>query len=272
MRHVSFSFFRYRTTHVPSAFVLMGFQGLFKGEEAASGNLKLMGCGGDGGFSLLPDLKTYCLVCLLDDPTRMDAIRDTRLYRWVSRPAVEQLHFQLTPLSGHGTWDGREVFDYAGNQDPERPFVVLTRARVKASRVLDFWRAVPRVRTDLRDHPGCGYAQGIGEYPLLSLATFSVWGSLDQMRTFAYRDSPHHETVRSARRDQWLSESLFTRLALERIDGDVERYPKLERLLQERGRRLRFAEPALDDDIMQSGLAEQASIGERPSDALARSA
>ncbi|NEV60812.1 aminodeoxychorismate lyase [Thiorhodococcus minor] len=231
MKQLSFSFFRYRASYAPAAFVVMGFQRLLKGRSLRTRTVQLMGCGGRDGFSILPDLKTYVLVSLLSEPAEIEAVRATTLYRVVSKPAVERLHFRLSPLSGHGAWNGRQVLDYSGaRQDPHRPFAVLTRARVDPARAKDFWRAVPRVRRFLRAHPGCAYAQGFGEHPLLSLATFSVWEDLNAMRSFAYGDSPHHRTAKAAVHDGWLSESLFARLALLDVGGDVDRYPMLARL------------------------------------------
>lgn len=226
VRHISFIFFRYRARHAPGAFMLMGFQRLFI-EQHPSARVALMGCGSRDGFSIVPDFLTYCLVCRLDDPGALEDVKRSRLYRLVSGPAIETLHFALVPISGHGTWGGEAPFDYQGRQDPDRPFVVLTRAQVRPARARDFWRDVPKVRQSLKAHSGCRFAQGFGEHPLLSLATFSVWEGLEPMREFAYRHSPHHRTAQSAMRDHWLSESLFARFAVERIEGDLHHYPAL---------------------------------------------
>lgn len=233
-RQVVFSFFRYRGAHAPSAFLLMGFQGFVRDADIPSGMVKLMGCGAGDGFSVVPDLSTYCLVCASPDPDGLERIKRSRFYRLVSEPAMAALHFHLTPTSGRGTWDGQEFFAYSRRQNPDRPCVVLTRARVARPHLLDFWRQVPIVRRQLHRHPGCCYAHGIGEHPLLSLATFSVWENLDRMRAFAYRHSPHHDTARLAMRDRWLSESLFARFELEHVEGDLRSHPELERLLSAR--------------------------------------
>ncbi len=232
-RQVVFSFFHYRVRHVPGAFLLMGFQGFIRNVGMPPGMLnKLMGCGSGDGFSVVPDLSTYCLVHASPDPQTLERLRRSRFYRLVSKPAVTALHFYLTPLSGHGTWGGQELFAYSKRRNPDRPCVVLTRARVARSHLLAFWRHVPIVSEQLHHHSGCCYAQGFGEHPLLSLATFSVWENLEQMRAFAYQHTPHHDTVRLAMRDQWLSESLFARFELERVEGDLQSHPTLERLMK----------------------------------------
>jgi len=229
-KHVVFSFFRYPPGHVFGAFVMMGFQGLFIGKSMPAGIVRLMGCGGSEGFSIVPDLRAYCLMSALDDPREMPALRRTRLYKWVAGPSIEQLHFELEPMSGHGTWDGEALFDYSRDKPGDRPFAVLTHARVNRGHMRDFWHSVPAIRRHLRDAPGCAYHIGFGEHPLRTLATFSIWTDLDHMREFAYRHTPHHEASVSARQEHWLSESMFARFAIRGIRGDVERYPALAAL------------------------------------------
>ena len=229
-RQVVFSFFRYPRRHAPSAFILMGFQHWVAGNRLPAGMVRLMGCGGRDGFSIVPDFYRYCLMSALDDPTQQARVRQSRLYRWVADPSVEQLHFTLVPATGHGTWDGQAVFDYSGERVGKGPFAVLTHARVTRPHAKDFWRSVPDVRQGLRDTPGCAYHIGFGEHPFLTLATFSVWQDLASMQAFAYRKTAHNRTRKSARDEHWLTESLFARFAIERIDGDLSEYPKLRRL------------------------------------------
>jgi spheroidene monooxygenase len=227
---VVFSFFRYPPSHALSAFILMGFQGMAAGGRMPKGMIRLMGCGSRDGFSIAPDFNRYCLMSALDDPSRQEQLRQSRLYRWVARPSIEQLHFSLVPARGHGTWDDEAVFDYSGERLDDRPLVVLTHARVTAARAPDFWRSVPHVRDGLRQAQGCAYHIGFGEHPLLTLATFSVWEDLASMQAFAYRQTPHHQISKASRGEHWLTESLFVRFAIKRIDGDIIRYPKLQQL------------------------------------------
>lgn len=230
--HVVFSFFRYPRRHALSAFVLMGFQGLVAGARMPAGQVRLMGCGSRDGFSILPDFNRYCLMSALDDPAEQARLHGNRLYRAVSDPSIEQLHFTLVPASGHGTWDGECVFDYSGERVGQRPFAVLTHARVTRTRARDFWRSVPAVRQCLRNSGGCAYHIGFGEHPLLTLATFSIWQDLSSMQSFAYRKTAHHQVTKSARGQEWLTESLFARFAIQRVEGDLAQYPRLQRLAE----------------------------------------
>jgi hypothetical protein len=229
--HVVFSFFRYPVHLAPAAFLLTGFQRLLADRDMPSGLIRLMGCGSGDGFSIVPDLRAYCLMRVLSDPRDESRLRQTRFYRAIADPSSEQLHFTLVPLSGRGTWGGKAIFDYCDEPRPGRPFVVLTRARVIPTRAVAFWRRVPGIRDQLRNTEGCLYHIGFGEHPLLTLATLSVWQDLDHMQAFAYRATPHHRAGRASRREGWLSESMFVRFALERIDGDLDPYPRLAALM-----------------------------------------
>ncbi|MFL9828344.1 hypothetical protein [Rhodoplanes sp. SY1] len=232
---VLFSFFRYSRNHSFGAFVLMGFQSFVASRSVPMGALRLMTCGSGNGFSIVPDLTRYCLMTVPSQPGDLVRLRTNRLYRWVAGPSIEQLHFLLRPVSGHGTWDGNALFDYSNHRLGDRPFAVLTRARVAAGRAMAFWRRVPEVSRSLGDIPGCIYHVGFGAHPLLRLATFSVWRDLESMQEFAYRRSRHRAALEEARADDWLPESMFVRFEIESIQGNVERYPRLLALAPEIG-------------------------------------
>jgi spheroidene monooxygenase len=231
---VVFSFFRYPTSHTLNAFILMGFQGMVRDKTLPPGKVRLMGCGSGDGFSIIPDLRAYCLMSSVPDDGDWDIIQHSRLYRFVARPAIEQLHFHLRPMSGHGTWDGDPLFEYSRAKPGGEPFVVLTHARVARNRTYAFWSHVPAIRRRLAETPGCAYHIGFGEHPLRTLATFSVWEDLESMRQFAYRRSPHHDATRAASADDWLTESMFVRFHIDRIDGDLQRHPRLLQLMRRR--------------------------------------
>jgi spheroidene monooxygenase len=227
---VTFSFFRYPRSYSPAAFVFMGFRRLFIGRDVPAGDIRLLGCGGGDGFSIWPDLRTYCLMSALPDPADDRRLRASAFYRKIARPSQLQLHIELEPVSGHGRWDGAEPFRYSGEPLARGPIAVLTHARVRRNRVRAFWRRVPAIRRHLQSAPGCRFHIGFGEHPLLTLATFSIWDSVDDIRAFAYHQSPHHQTLRTARREDWLSESIFVRFRVLGIEGDLDAWP--HRLLQ----------------------------------------
>jgi hypothetical protein len=227
---VVFSFFRYPAHNIPKAFLAMGFQGAFLDRSMPAGLIRLMGCGSGDGFSVVPDLGAYCLMRVLADSRGEARLRQTRFYRAMADASIEQVHFTLAAQSGRGTWDGDTIFEYRDDPQPHRPLVVLTRARVAPTRAFAFWRSVPGIRRQLRDAAGCAYHIGFGEHPLLTLATFSVWQDRARMQAFAYRTTAHHVASRASRQANWLSESMFVRFGIERIEGDLARYPALAAL------------------------------------------
>jgi spheroidene monooxygenase len=95
-----------------------------------------------------------------------------------------------------------------------------------------FWKSVRDVRRNLLDAAGCAYHIGFGEHPFLTLATFSIWQDLPSMQQFAYRHTAHHRTSEAARSEAWLSESLFVRFAIKRIEGDLAPHPGLQKLVK----------------------------------------
>lgn len=222
---VTFSFFRYPLGYSPVAFLFMGFRRLFMGCDLPSGDFRLMGCGGGDGFSVLPDPRTYCLMSALPDPADDRRLRQSRFYQRIAGPSQAQLHIELQPISGHGTWDGQEPFLYSGERATNGPLAVLTHARVRGHRVRSFWRAVPQIRQHLRQAPGCLFHIGFGEGPLRTLATFSIWQDAEQMQAFAYHQSPHHRSLRAARQEDWLAESIFVRFRVMKVTGDLSAWP-----------------------------------------------
>jgi hypothetical protein len=229
---VVFSFFRYPASHALHAFLLMGFQGLFRGDDLPDDTMRLMGCGGGDGFSIVPNFNRYCLMSNLTHRQDLPRVRQSKFYRRVADPSVEQIHFVLQPVSGHGTWGGAPPFDYSNRLSGNRPLAVLTHARITAARAAAFWRGVPGIRRELAASPGCVFHMGFGEQPLRTLATFSVWQDLETMQRFAYRGTSHHRVSRAARAEHWLVESLFVRLEIETIEGDLDHHPQLLSLVQ----------------------------------------
>jgi hypothetical protein len=92
--------------------------------------------------------------------------------------------------------------------------VAITRARLKWSQAIRFWRSIPPVVTDLHNSPGLLYSIGIGEAPIGLQGTFSVWQSGAALRDFAYKNAPHRAAIEDTKRFDWYSEELFARFEL----------------------------------------------------------
>ena len=74
------------------------------------------------------------------------------------------------------------------------PVLALTRARLRPSRAVTFWRAPP-VAAALRDTPGLLARFGVGEAPLGWQGTVSVWRSATDLIEFAYRRPEHRAAI-----------------------------------------------------------------------------
>ncbi|MFN5849688.1 MAG: DUF3291 domain-containing protein, partial [Chitinophagales bacterium] len=59
--------------------------------------------------------------------------------------------------------------------------------------------------------PGLIYTKGIGEAPLVQMATFSIWESAETLRNFAYNSPEHLEAIKKTRELDWYQEEMFAR-------------------------------------------------------------
>ena len=137
------------------------------------------------------------------------------------RLADESWRVDLRPVASRGTWSGRQPF---GDPVPVRsdgPVAALTRARLRPSSALSFWRSVPPVSADLRGRPGLRAAVGIGEAPLGLQGTFSLWESGAAVREFA-RAPAHAAVVARTAPERWYAEELFARFDVVGSTGTLD--------------------------------------------------
>jgi heme-degrading monooxygenase HmoA len=118
--------------------------------------------------------------------------------------------------SGEGPTGGGRM---AGGSRSIGPVASITRARLRPSRALSFWRAVPPVSTDLATVDGLGLAIGIGESPIGLQGTFSLWRSADDLNQFAYRRAAHADVIHRTDQERWYAEELFARFAVSSVSG-----------------------------------------------------
>lgn len=173
---------------------------------------KLMGCGRNGSFDKTPDWRQWALLEVL--PDRSTPVPGF-LNGWWHFFGCEKWELWLQPIEGHGLWDGREVFgslpkqtDYAGQ------IAVLTRATIRISQLSRFWQHVDAVAQRMSTAKGFITSVGIGEVPWIKQATFSIWDSKEDMRSFAYRLQEHADVVRKTKQEKWYSEELFVRFQI----------------------------------------------------------
>ena len=93
----------------------------------------------------------------------------------------------------------------------DKPIGVITRATLNPTRLLEFWRHVPQASRAIKQAKGVGFFKGIGEWPFVQQATFSVWESAEAIRTFAYVSQAHASIVKKTRQRKWYKEDMFNR-------------------------------------------------------------
>ncbi|GLW27077.1 monooxygenase [Actinoplanes regularis] len=172
---------------------------------------KLLGTGAGEGFGLGDaDLTRWAALTVSDSPVRFPA--------W-DRLAESHARLALEPLTSRGTWSGRNPFQPTGRHH-DGPVLALTRARLRPTRALRFWRAVPAVAREVSAAPGLLARFGIGEAPIGWPGTVSVWRGAADLTAFAYRQPEHRAAIARTPVDRWYAEELFARLAVRGISGD----------------------------------------------------
>lgn len=180
---------------------------------------KQLGSGFEGGFGLRPSSSRQGLFLLFDDAAAADAFcAGSPLLDHYRRRARELCLVTLRAYSSRGSWAGTR---FGAMQPPPQdgPIATLTRASIRPSRVLPFWRMAPPAQAALEQAPGCLLAVGLGEAPLLRQATFSIWDSSASMEAYA-RSGAHLDAIRAAQRGGFFSESMFVRFVPLRLRGD----------------------------------------------------
>jgi hypothetical protein len=174
---------------------------------------KLMGSGHGNGFSIRPDLSTFALLCSWsDEEAAQQGLHASSILNRFKKQADEHWTIYMHTLASHGKWDGMAPFGLSGpGQSEDGIIAVLTRASLHYKHLIDFWKHVPAVSQAIAGNPHLLFTKGIGEFPLIHQATFSLWTSQQDMMAFAYQNPFHTEVIRKTREMGWYKEELFAR-------------------------------------------------------------
>jgi len=179
---------------------------------------KLLGTGTGVGFGPGDaDLTRYAAVVAWDDPAGGDLGRVGAAWGALASRAAR---VDLTPLTSRGRWSGRAPFGDPAGGRCDGTVLALTRARLRPTKALTFWRAVPPVARELAAAPGLLARFGVGEAPIGWQGTVSLWRGAADLTGFAYRQPEHRAVIARTPVDRWYAEDLFARFAVGGISGD----------------------------------------------------
>jgi spheroidene monooxygenase len=173
--------------------------------------VRVLGSGRGGGFGLRPGLDHQGVFMMFDDVA--DALRcvgrSPRIAAYRAR-ADQCLVAVLQTSSARGRWSGQAMRAIAPPPGPGEPLVALTRASIRPTQALRFWRHSPPSEAALAAAPGCRWAVGLGEAPVLRQATLSLWDDVAAMNAYA-RTGAHQRAIEASTREGYFSEWMFVR-------------------------------------------------------------
>ena len=183
-----------------------------------------LGSGSGNGFSIFPDWSTFGLITVFKSEDLADLFLNSRTIKQYEATASSHSHVLMHNIKAHGKWSKQEPFISEIAFDENKPLAVITRATIKPSMALKFWRYVPSVSKSMEDHEGLIYSKGIGEWPIFMQATFSLWKSGRDMMAYAYQNEKHAAMVKKTRELGWYSEELFSRFHPFDVRGNLIKF------------------------------------------------
>jgi len=174
---------------------------------------KQLGSGAAQGFSIWPDWQVYVQLMVWENRAAFDQfIESNPYYQENLLQSKEHLHVLLQPSQLKGTWNGIQPFHKAEEASSESDYMaVITRASIRPRKMLSFWYNVPAVSKHINQQKSLVFAKGVGEWPLIEQATFSIWNKKEAMQDFAYQQKEHREVIKKTREKDWYKEEMFVR-------------------------------------------------------------
>ena len=184
---------------------------------------RLLGSGKGRGFNPLPDWSVYCLIQVWESEEDAHTFfNSSNLMKQYKVHTDELFTLYMKNISAGGTWVGKNPFEKEADLDPDLPIAVITRATIKWNWLLRFWKYVPTSQQGLDGNEGLIYTKGVGEIPIVQMATFSLWKNFEAVKQFAYKSKQHQEAIKRTRKNNWYREELFARFQPYKSTGTWE--------------------------------------------------
>jgi hypothetical protein len=183
---------------------------------------KVLGTGGGIGYSSRPDFSQYALLTVWTSAeSAQDFFQNAEIMRTYRLKCDEIFTVVLRPLRSRGRWSGLEPFIPQQPVGSGTPVAVITRARLKWSFIVSFWKRVGAVSRSQKKYKQI-YSQGVGEWPWLFQSTFSIWDSVEEMERFAHtQNEAHMDAIRITRQKKGFSEELYARFQVVGSEGTI---------------------------------------------------
>ncbi|MGB5818078.1 MAG: DUF3291 domain-containing protein [Saonia sp.] len=218
------TFFKYHGfKHKVWAFGMMQFAHATLSKVDGLSFYKLMGSGKEG-FNPLPDWSVYGLLQVWENEKVANSFfNSSNLMKRYVEHSEEYWTIYLKNIVAKGYWSAKNPFQKSGAIAANNPYVaVITRATIKPRFLIKFWKYVPVSQAPLVDNPGLLFTKGIGEVPIVQMATFSIWKNKESLLEFAYKSTEHKKAIKDTRKLDWYKEELFSRFQPYRSVGQWE--------------------------------------------------
>ncbi len=156
---------------------------------------KMLGCGKGETFtpSDADPIRWGCLVVIPESQlAQLDS--SSTITKWRSK-SISEFRVVLDPIASTGMWSKQKPFEPSAPANFDGQVVAITRARIKASQTMRFFKSVPPVTASLHSSPGLISTIGIGEAPIGLQGTFSLWESMQAIKDFAYKGAAHQKAI-----------------------------------------------------------------------------
>jgi len=212
------SFFRFHSSKRIWAMRQMALVPALMRKPGGPSFFKVLGTGGGFGYSIKPDFRTYALLSVWDSREEAEGFEsDSKVMKRYRSKTLHVYSLFLNPLQSRGAWSGVNPFRPSASEGKQsgKGIVVLTRATLKLRYTLPFWKRVKGVSSDHERYPEVIFTKGVGEFPWMTQATFSVWENIEKMMEFAYGEGgKHKEAISTTRRLKGFREELYARFQL----------------------------------------------------------